>query len=349
MTQITTPLSHTPRPRGPLALLRAVTGALMLALTALPAAAACTGADLLDALPAAERAALERAAHAVPHAQGLLFRAEKSGQRVTVVGTYHLHDDRHAGLVAAVSPALDDATALLVEAGPDEERALQAAMARDPALGFIMAGPTLPERLSEADWQRLRSAAEARGVPGPVAAKMQPWLVTVTLALSPCEIREAQLGAQGLDQLLMDQAAARGVPVAALEPYDTAFRIFEGLSAQEESDMIVVALSAVDRADDYAQTLADAYFDAEPRLIWEFGRHDALANAGLPAAAIEAQMALAEDRLMVSRNRAWIAPIETAAAKGPVVVAVGALHLSGEAGVLALLESRGWTVTRLDG
>ena len=40
--------------------------------------------------------------------------------------------------------------------------------------------------------------------------------------------------------------------------------------------------------------------------------------------------------------------IETAPAEGPVVVAVGALHLSGKEGVLELLRADGWTITRKD-
>ena len=63
-------------------------------------------------------------------------------------------------------------------------------------------------------------------------------------------------------------------------------------------------------------------------------------------------MALAQERLMDRRNRAWIAPLtqaaEAAAPKGTeVVAAFGALHLPGEEGVLRLLERDGWTVRRV--
>ena len=58
-------------------------------------------------------------------------------------------------------------------------------------------------------------------------------------------------------------------------------------------------------------------------------------------------MAKLEEALMISRNRAWIPVIEEAAAQGPVVAAFGALHLSGEDGVLNLLAKDGWTVTPL--
>lgn len=49
-----------------------------------------------------------------------------------------------------------------------------------------------------------------------------------------------------------------------------------------------------------------------------------------------------EKALLEDRNRAWIPQIEALAAEGTVFVAVGAGHLSGPTGVLALLQERGW-------
>ena len=50
---------------------------------------------------------------------------------------------------------------------------------------------------------------------------------------------------------------------------------------------------------------------------------------------------------MTERNRAWIPVLEETARKGTVFAAFGALHLSGETGVLALLQANGWTIERL--
>ncbi|MDD8022590.1 MAG: TraB/GumN family protein, partial [Paracoccaceae bacterium] len=58
-------------------------------------------------------------------------------------------------------------------------------------------------------------------------------------------------------------------------------------------------------------------------------------------------MELSEELLIATRNRAWLPVIEDALADGPAVLAAGALHLSGEAGLLALLRADGFTITRL--
>ena len=52
--------------------------------------------------------------------------------------------------------------------------------------------------------------------------------------------------------------------------------------------------------------------------------------------------------LVGARNRAWLDRLEAELARGGAFVAVGALHLPGADGLVALLRARGWTLTRLD-
>ena len=82
-------------------------------------------------------------------------------------------------------------------------------------------------------------------------------------------------------------------------------------------------------------------------MIWEFSRYASQDLPGTTPAEVDAGFAVMETALMSTRNRGWIPVIEAAAAKGPVFAAFGALHLSGDAGVLALLQARGWTIERL--
>ncbi len=83
-------------------------------------------------------------------------------------------------------------------------------------------------------------------------------------------------------------------------------------------------------------------------MIWEYSRWLTLQAPGMDPARVETDFALMETLLMTERNRAWIPVIEAAAEDGPVLAAFGALHLSGETGVLALLEREGFTLQRLD-
>ena len=334
--------------------LTAVLGASCgLFLAAAAGAAECAGRDLIGALPAEQRAELDRAVEGVPYPTGIFWQATRGAARIEIAGTYHFPDPRHEATVARMAPLIAQAGALLVEAGPDEEAALTEKLRRDPSLMVDPTGPTLPERLGPAERQIVAQAVEERGMPAVMASRLRPWYVAMLLGLSPCMMEQAQdlAARQGLDHRLIDEARGHDVPVLALEPWDTLFTLFKGMTPAEEDDMIRAALPAARLADDYAATALEAYFRGDIRAVWEFGRLDALRNSGLPPGAVDRQVRLAEDRLMTRRNRSWIGPLtraaEAAAARGkPVVAAFGALHLPGDTGVLRLLEAEGWTIAR---
>ena len=55
------------------------------------------------------------------------------------------------------------------------------------------------------------------------------------------------------------------------------------------------------------------------------------------------------DALLTRRNASWLAPIEALLADDPQpLIAVGAAHMVGDDGLVALLRARGYTVRRLD-
>lgn len=312
----------------------------------LAAAGECVGRNLVDEMPADARAELRAATDKVPFAQGNLWQATKGDAVVTLVGTYHVDDPRHAGMMAAVGPYLRDAKLLLVEAGPEETAALKSRIAAEPELMVNTSGPTLPEVLSPELWDKLSVAMQRRGVPAFMVAKFQPWYVSMLLSVPPCAMTAMGEG-KGLDASLIDAAKAQGLPIRALEPYDTVFHIFGDLPEEEKLSMVTSALALDDQSEDVSITMADLYFREDARMIWEFMREESLKLPGYTPERVAEEFATMEAAMMTRRNQSWIAGIEAAAQEGPVLAAFGALHLSGEAGVLRLLEKAGFKIERL--
>ncbi|OJH43394.1 TraB/GumN family protein [Paracoccus sp. SM22M-07] len=329
----------------------------LLSLSAPAVADACKGRNLFDTMPADRKARIENAVRDVPFREGLLFQAEKGDHRITLVGTYHFGDARHAPMVDRLRPFITDAAALYVEAGPREESRLTEALKSDPSLMVDPDGPTLPERLTPEEWQQLSTAMADRGSPAVITSRLRPWYVSMMLGISPCMLDAMQsTGGKtgGLDHLLVHQAQKAETPIRALEPWDTIFDLYADLTPAQELDMIRAALPSAAYADDYAVTLTDAYFSGNVWQIWEFGRFDAYDNSGLPKSEVDEQMSLAQQRLMDDRNRKWIKVLidgaDKARANGRgIVAAFGALHLPGQAGVLNLLQDQGYAIRRLDG
>lgn len=332
-------------------------GVLMLWSGGAAATAECVGTDLIAALPQDQREQLGRAVADAPFNRGILWQARKDTMVMTLVGTFHFADPRHDSTMRRLSGPMQDAAALYVEAGPKEKARLKQALAEDPTLMVNPDGATLPERLSGAEWSLLSDAMALRGTPAIVTAKLRPWYVAMMLGISPCMMRQmAGNGAEGggLDDRLIQSAQAVDLPVRALEPWDTIFALFRDLSPAQELDMIRASLPMAAHADDYAVTLANAYFRGDVWAIWEFSRQDAYRESGLDRQSVDEQMTLARTQLMDRRNQSWIAPLTRGAAEAAksgkgIIAGFGALHLPGDQGVLRLLERDGWTIERLDG
>lgn len=311
-----------------------------------PAAAQCVGENLIAALPEAERTALYDAAHAAPFATGNLWQATRGDETLILTGTFHLDDPRHDAYQARLLPLLATAKTLLVEAGPEEEKALQQVLMTDSSAMIAPQGSGLKAALAPAEWDALADALLQRAIPSSLAEMLRPWFVSMMLSIPPCALQTAATGA-GLDKRLIAAATEQGIAIKALEPFDTALKLFDGLTMDEQLTMIRNALVVEQQSDDFLTTTAEAFFAGESRLIWEFSRRLAYDIPGSTPAQVDHDFAKAEQALMADRNRAWITEIEAALQNGPAFAAFGALHLSGTEGVLALLQDRGFEVVPL--
>lgn len=311
------------------------------------AQAECRGHSILADLPADKLAEIQAATDATPYATGNFWRATRGEEVITLAGTYHLDDPRHAANLAALTPFILAAKTVLVEAGPAETGALKAQIAHDPSKIVIQTGPTLMETLPPEVWTELAAALANRGIPAFMAAKFKPWYVIAVLSVPPCLMAELQGEPKGLDGMVIDTATAANIPVRGMERFDTVFRIFDQFSNAEIISMIRSTLALEALADDQAATLADGYFAGQSRKIWELTR---VLNYDLPGYTrpeVDAEFAKMDQVLIADRNRNWIPVLEAAAKDGPVFAAFGALHLSGEAGVLNLLQAEGFALEEL--
>ena len=328
-------------------LLSALSALVLTCLPTAPTWALCAGSNLFAEMDPVQRAEIEAATAAVPFASGNFWRATRGDQVITIAGTYHFDDSRHASNLAALAPHITAATAVLVEAGPDEEKALMAHIAKDPSTMVITEGLPLNQRLPPEVWDPLSEALSDRGIPPFMTAKFQPWYVLTLLSIPPCAMAGMTEKPKGLDGAVIDTALEAGVPVRGLEPFDTLFTIFDSMTPEELTEMLVSTLSIEDMSEDYFTTLVDSYFAGDSRQAWELMRFLSYDMPGYTREQIDADFARMEELVSSSRNRAWIPVLTEAAAQGPVFTAFGALHLSGQDGVLNLLQKEGFTLEEL--
>ena len=317
-------------------------------LTALPLAAECTGVSYMDTMTDPQRDALDAIVAEMPYAEGLTYLAERGNDRITLIGTMHIYDPRLEIIRARTAGFVREAELVMLEATEKEEAELQALIAAEPERVFIVDGPTLPEILDEDVWQMIVTAATERGIPGFMAAKMQPWYLSLALAIPPCAMGDMAQGARGLDHMIAADAKAAGVPLKALEPYTTLFDLFDDAPVDEQIDMLRVNMLAPELQQQMFVAMLDRYFAEDVGRLWEMGRIAMQDIPDIDPAEGDAMFLEMQEALLDTRNGNWIPVIYDALdTSDRIVVAVGAAHLIGEAGLVQRLADDGWTVTRI--
>ena len=325
-----------------------ILGLMALTLSATPAAALCSGASYEERLSPAQQAELDSAVAAMPFAEGLTYIATRGEDQITLIGTMHIYDPRLEIIRARVSGFVRTAELVMLEATPVEEAQLQALLATEPERMFIVDGPTLPEILDEETWVTLRDAATARGIPGFLAAKMQPWYLALTLAVPPCAMEEMLAGATGLDKMIGADATAAGVPLAPLEPFTTLFDLMGDTTLDEQIEMLEISMPTEDMQQAMFVAMLDSYFAEDVGRLWSLSRIAMQDMPEIDPVEAEAMFLEMQEMLLDTRNRNWIPVIEAALkTRDTIVVAAGAAHLIGENGLLQLMTDDGWTVQRI--
>lgn len=306
--------------------------------------AACSGTDLRDSLSAAQKAVLAKAEAETPFSTGNRWRATRDDRVIDLIGTIHISDPRLDPVVTRFAPAIETADLLFLEAIAEDRKALERNLATDSSL-LLLQNTTLPELLAEDDWQTLADAAKERGIPAFMAAKMQPWYLSLVLAMPSCAM-EVMTKGKGLDARIEALATEAGVARRSLEPYDTVFRVFNAEPLDEQLQMLQISVSPEDLGGDLMASTLNSYFEESHSDSWQLARMVSLGHIDLPEAEVEAMQDKMEKGLLIDRNLAWIDVIEDAP-ESNIAVAVGAAHLMGETGLLNQLEQRGYTLERL--
>jgi uncharacterized protein YbaP (TraB family) len=163
------------------------------------------------------------------------------------------------------------------------------------------------------------------------------------LALSDCERRRAAQGEAPLDLRLAREAQARGIAVKGLETLEQQFRAMADVPEADQIAILRAGLAMHERIDDTLETTVQLYLTRQLGAIWPLQL--ALAEkVGVAAEAFDAT----ENGLIVERNLRMRDTAAGALAEGGVMVAVGALHLPGRHGLVALLRQAGYAVTPVE-
>jgi hypothetical protein len=267
----------------------------------------------------------------------LLWKVSDGDNRVYLLGSFHALKPTDYPLAPAVDAAFADAERVAFELAPEE--------LESPSLGTdMLAAATLPAGtdlrgvVPAATYAKLEAYSQAHGLPLAVFARTEPWFVSLVVTMN--EMTRAGLDPkQGLDRHVIALAAKAGKPTTGLETGMQQIRALDSMDAGEQRQMLEEALNS---ADEFEAELDKAHG------LWRRGDDKGLYER--LAGELRRDYPQLYVSINVERNRAWFpkvrAMLDDEHADDTLVV-VGALHLLGDDGLVAMLRKQGYAVERV--
>lgn len=259
---------------------------------------------------------------------GLVWRIEGPRGALYIAGSMHLLRRERPMLPAGIRAAYAEAESLVMELDTDEvddtlmaRQMLRAATFDDRR--------TLREVIGDERWSMLQPVLANAQVPESFAMRLEPWGVAIVLTT----LEYARLGfdpAIGVEKQLLERAIADRKPIAGLETPQFQIGLFDSLPMTVQLQLLEMTLEDIV---EMPQTVDELY------AAWRNGDVQELDTLLLEG---YASMPKLYDDVVRRRNEDWLPKIKALLDdQGDTLVIVGALHLVGKGGLIAMLEREG--------
>lgn len=265
-------------------------------------------------------------------AEPMIYRLTAPGQATSyLVGTMHSEDPRVVERMEAVTPLIGRVDRVVVEVVPDA-----VALVATTAFTLLPAGESLRGMLGDEAFAAVRRAVRERGIPAASLDRLKPWAVAVMLGMPASET------GRFLDMEIYLEGQRQDRELAGLETADEQLGLFDALPLGDQLALLDAMVKNSDRLPQQLEALTLAYLDGDLAALDELARSQ---YADLPDGLAE----WFDQTLVVDRNHRMVERLLPMLAEGPLLVAVGALHLAGPTGLVNALEARGFRVERWPG
>jgi uncharacterized protein len=264
--------------------------------------------------------------------QGLLWEIGKPGITPSCLfGTIHSEDPRVNKLSPIVRHCFEQANSVSLEVQLDVPTMLRAASA------MVFTGTqSLEQLVDKGFYAQIVEALSQYNMPSMVVKKLKPWAVIAILSTPPMKTGEF------LDLLLYKKARQLQIRTYGLEKVEEQLAVFEDLSLSDQITLLKETLKRLDEMPKIFDKLHQLYLNRDLTALMKFSleyMRDNSENKALSEAFYK--------RIVDDRNVRMAKRMQKRLQEGNAFIAVGALHLPGEMGVLKLLQTSGYKVSSL--
>ena len=240
-------------------------------------------------------------------------------------GTIHITCD--ATLDDTITKALDETSQTILEIDMDDPSLQQKMMGGM----YMKEGKTLKDYVSDEEFQAIDSLfIKNMGMSIKSMQNVKP-LFLITM-LFP---RMIDCPMQSFELELMKVAKAQNEDIQGLETVEDQLQLFEDIPYKEQvADLLRMAKDNMAHDKAMFAKMLQFYKEENITAILDMVNEDKRSS-----------MYKYQDKLIFERNKNWISKIESYSKSKPTFFGVGAGHLGGEQGVIALLRKEGYTLT----
>lgn len=259
---------------------------------------------------------------------GLLWEVSKPDETTSsyIFGTIHSEDARVTELPEPVNDAFNQASHLALEILLDDNTTRVVLKAL-----YFNDGRKLKSFVSADTYSRAISAMALRGLEESITNKMKPWAVFTILSMP-----EQKTGLF-LDALLYQNAQKQEKTITGLETPEEQTAVFNEMSIDSQVSLLESTLDHQADMSDLLNDVIEVYLTRDLDQILAINeQYETLIDETLAKEF--------NQRLITDRNYRMVERMLPIIDKGDSFIAIGALHLPGEEGILNLLFQQGYEI-----
>ena len=264
----------------------------------------------------------------------LLWKVSGNGlnQPSYIIGTHHLAPFSIMDSIAGLKKAMNETQQVYGEMKMSEMQS-PATMEKMQKAMMIESDTTLNSLLSPKDFETANKfCKENLMVDLNMAPKLKPaFLLNNVVVMAYVKHIEKFNPQEQLDTFFQSQAIQNGKKVDGLETAEFQFNLlFNGSSLQRQAQLLMCTLNHIETEVENLKRLTNAYMNQDLNTMLKISEE----RKGDQCDALPGE----ENVLIYNRNKAWAEKLPAIMKAAPTFVAVGALHLPGEKGLLNLLN-----------
>jgi uncharacterized protein YbaP (TraB family) len=260
--------------------------------------------------------------------RGLLWKISRPGEEPSYLfGTIHVADDDITNVPDVVNRKLAGSRVFVMEALPGAEQAAQLSK-----MMFFNDHRRLDELISKPMFARVVDILSAYHVPKESAALLKPWAAFVTMSYPP-DMRPI------LDLRLLQTAVDNGLDTRGLETLSEQGEIFDQMRMQDQVRLLIDAVCYHKRFVRDFDVMKSIYRKRDLKALYLYAQRYSFGDDSVYDALTR--------RMLTRRNHVMAERMQPVLEQGGAFIAIGAMHLPGGEGVLALLEKRKYHITRI--